>query len=441
VKKFVIIAAGAIVLAVLIILNVRSDRGSKTDVNVAEVKRRDVAKIITASGNIQPKKRVNVSASAIGKITRLAVREGDYVAEGDFLLEIDPTSYQSAVEQLRAAVRGAEAALDLEEATLEKARYDYERTLELSKKEFVSENELRDARVAVDIAEAKEKSARESLLQYKASLAKAEHELDEIRISAEMSGIITALNVEEGESAIMGTINNPGTVLLTIADLSEMEAEIRVDETEVVFVETGQKATVTLDAFPDTTFAGEVSEVGNSAIRGQIGLGQESVDFKVVVTILDSIPNIRPGLSASVDITVAESDDVLTVPIQCLTVRDGKSLGRGRSGDLRERDVEEESGDSASDTTGVRSDETPGDTEDEIDDDDAKDIEGVFVVENALAIFRRVQVGIAGDKYFEVESGLNEGESVVSGPFKAIGELRDGDRVKVKKQREKSKNR
>lgn len=430
-KKIVVIVAGAIILAVLILLNVRSSKGSKTEVNVAEVKRRDVEKIITASGNIQPKRRVNVSASAIGKVTKVAVREGDYVAEGDFLLEIDPTSYQSAVEQLRAAVRGAAAALELEKATLEKAKYDYERTLELSKKEFVSENELRDARVAVDISEAKVKSARESLHQYKASLAKAEHELDEIRISAEMSGIITALNVEEGESAIMGTINNPGTVLLTIADLSEMEAEIRVDETEVVFVEIGQKAAVTLDAFPDTTFAGSVSEVGNSAIRGQIGLGQESVDFKVVVAILDSIPNIRPGLSASVDITVAESNDVLTVPIQCLTVRDEKSLERRRGREDRRRDDEDETDDPAADTTGAG--------EDEIEKDEAKDIEGVFVVEKDTAVFRRVKVGIAGDKYFEVRSGLNEGESVVSGPFKAIGELRDGDRVKVKKQRKKSK--
>jgi HlyD family secretion protein len=432
-----LIAAGAVVLAVLIIFNIRSDKGSKTEVNVAEVKRRDVSKIITASGTIQPRRRVNVSASAIGKITKVAVSEGDYVAEGDFLLEIDPTTYQSAVEQLRAAVRGAEAALEVEEATLEKARYDYERTLELSKKEFVSETELRDARVSVEISEGKVKSARESLHQYRASLAKAEHELDEVRISAEMSGIITALNVEEGESAIMGTINNPGTVLLTIADLSELEAEIQVDETEVVFVEIGQKATVTLDAFPDTTFSGVVSEVGNSAIRGQIGLGQESVDFKVVVAILDSIPNIRPGLSASVDITVAESDNALTVPIQCLTVRDARSLEDGRKAGGREPNGGGETEDS---TGGPSRDASRGD-EEEVDEDEAEDVEGVFVVENGVADFRRVRVGIAGDKYFEVKSGVSEGESVVSGPFKAIGELRNGDRVKVKKQRKRDETR
>jgi HlyD family secretion protein len=429
VKKLIIIAVGAVLLATLIIFNVRSKKGGRTEVSLTDVKPQTVTKVITASGTIQPERRVNVSASAMGKVTKVAVNEGDHVSEGDFLIQIDPLPYELAVEQLSAAVRGAQAALELEEASLTKARYDFDRTLELSKKEFVSENELRDARVAVEISEARVRSARESLHQYKANLSKAEHELDKVRITAEMSGIITALNVEEGESAIMGTLNNPGTVLLTIADLSEMEAEVRVDETEVVFVELGQKATVSLDAYPDTTFDGVVSEVGNSAIRGQLGLGQESVDFKVVVSILDSIPNIRPGLSASVDITVAQMENALAIPIQCLTVRNEKDLesARARRGD-------EQSADAAA---GPDSGAAAGDPRDDEDDEEAKDIEGVFVVEDGVAKFRRVIVGIAGEKHFEVKSGLEEGESVVSGPFKAIGDLRDGAAVKVKKAQKK----
>lgn len=419
-KKIILIAAGAVVLIALIVLNMRSDRGGKTDVSVTRVARRNVAKVITASGNIQPRRRVNVSASAIGKVTRVAVAEGDYVDHGDFLLQIDPTPYQTAVDRLRAAVRGAEAALSVEEATLTKAQYDYERSLELSKKEFVSDNDLREAKVAVEIAEARGRSANQALIQTRAELAKSEHDLNQVRITAGMSGIITSLNIEEGESAIMGTMNNPGTILLTIADLSEMEAEVRVDETEVVFIEPGQEASVTLDAFPDTSFAGVVREVGNSAIRGQLGLGQESVDFKVVITILDSIPNIRPGLSASVDVTVAEGNDVLAIPIQCLTVRDRRMLER-----REDRAV-------AADT----SDESGADDDD---DDHDRDVEGVFVVDDGIAGFRRVEVGIAGEKHFEVKTGLEEGESVVSGPFSAIGELRDGDRVKLKKQRSKKR--
>lgn len=417
-KKIVLIGAGAVVLAVLILLNVRSERGGKTEVTVIEVKRRDVTKVITASGNIQPRRRVNVSASAMGKITRVAVYEGDYVAKGDFLLEIDPTAYQSAVDQLRAAVRGAQAELELEEVSLTKARYDYDRTLELSRKELVSENELRDAKMAVEIGVAKVKSARQALLRYKADLVKAEHDLDEVRITAEMSGVITALNVQEGETAIIGTMNNPGTVLLTIADLSEMEAEVRVDETEVVFIEPGQRASVTLDAFPDTAFTGLVTEVGNSAIRGQLGMGQESVDFKVVVAILDSIPSIRPGLSASVDVTVAEKEQALAIPIQCLTVRDTDTLARWRK--PRGEDADTVGGDKG-------------------DGDEARDVEGVFVVEDGTARFRRLEVGIAGEKYFEVTSGLEEGEQVVSGPFSAIGDLRDDDRLKIEKRRSKDR--
>lgn len=409
-KKVIIGIVVVVVVALLVFFNLRAGRRGGVEVEVAEVERRDVTKVVTASGNIQPKRRVNVSASAMGKITRIAVEEGQRVEAGDFLLQIDPTPYESAVQQLEAAIRGARATLDLERATVKKARYDYERALEMHEKDFVSEDALRNARVALEIAEAKEKSAAELLSQHTANLTKARHELEEVRITAEMSGVITALNVEEGESAIIGTINNPGTVLLTIADLSEMEAEVLVDETEVVFIEVGQRAAVSLDAYPDTTFQGTVTEVGNSAVRSQLGLGQESVDFKVVVSIDETIPNIRPGLSASVDVTVAEVFDVLAVPIQCLTVRNESKL--------EDRDV-------SSDTT------AGGDDGGE----KARDVEGVFVVDGDVARFRRVRVGIAGETHFTVEHGLAAGETIVTGPFRAVNDLDDGDPIKVKKSR------
>ena len=195
-------------------------------------------------------------------------------------------------------------------------------------------------------------------------------------------------------------------------------------------MEVGQEVSVTLDAFPDTSFAGLVSEVGNSALRGQLGLGQESVDFKVVITVRDEIPNIRPGLSASVDITVARSKGVLSIPIQCLTVRDESALERSRT-----RRADRERGEASA---GVE--EEPADAAQDELETEQKDVEGVFVVADGVAGFKRIKVGIAGQKYFEVVSGLAEGESVVSGPFKVIGELRDGDPVKIKKER-KSRNR
>jgi len=428
-KKVILIGAGALVLAVMALVNIKSQRGHRTEVQVTKVAAHDVAKVITASGEIQPKKRVNVSAGAIGKVTKLAVKEGDHVNKGDFLLEIDATNYEASVSELEAAVRGAEASVDLENAALQKAKDDYERAQQLSEKGFMSDTELKSAKASIDMEQARAKSANETLQQTRSSLKKAQHELTQMRITAEMSGVITGLNVEEGESAIMGTLNNPGTVLLTISDLSEIEAEVRVDETEVVMVKPGQPAVVRLDASPDTTFKGVVTEVGNSAIRSQAGLGQESVDFKVKIAIKDVIPNIRPGLSASVDITVAEEKGALAVPIQSLTVRDEARLKRERS---HGKQVAVKKGDAVAETDSAAADTSASDAK-------PKDIEGVFVVDKDAAHFRPVRVGIAGQSFFVVKSGLSKGEQVVSGPFKVIGELKDGERVKIKREKAKEK--
>jgi HlyD family secretion protein len=426
-KKVILIGGAVLVLAVMALVNIKAQQGHRTAVQVTRVATHDVSKVITASGEIQPKKRVNVSAGAIGKVTKLAVKEGDHVNKGDFLLEIDATNYEASVSELEAAVRGAEASVDLENAALQKARDDYQRAQELAAKGFMSDTELKSAKASIDMEQARAKSATETLQQARASLKKAQHELTQMRITAEMSGVITGLNVEEGESAIMGTLNNPGTVLLTISDLSEIEAEVRVDETEVVMVKPGQPAVVRLDARPDTTFNGVVTEVGNSAIRSQAGLGQESVDFKVKVAIKDVIPNVRPGLSASVDITVAQEKAALAVPIQSLTVRDEARLKRERAHGKKEAR-------SAAATTAAAATDTTAS-----DDSKPKDIEGVFVVEKDIAHFRPVRVGIAGQSYFVVKSGLKKDDSVVSGPFKTIADLKDGERVKIKQEKAKEK--
>jgi len=430
-RKVILIGAGVLVLAVLAVANIKAKQGHRTEVQVTKVSAHDVAKVITASGEIQPKKRVNVSAGAIGKVTRLAVKEGDHVNKGDFLLEIDATNYEASVNELEAGVRGAEASVDLENAALQKATDDYARAQQLTDKGFMSDTELKSAKSALDMAQARAKSAAETLQQTRSSLTRAQHDLRQMRITAEMSGVITGLNVEEGESAIMGTLNNPGTVLLTISDLSEIEAEVRVDETEVVMVKPGQPAIVRLDARPDTTFKGIVTEVGNSAIRSQAGLGQESVDFKVKVAIKDEIPNVRPGLSASVDITVAQEKSVLAVPIQSLTVRDEARLKRERAhGKKPAKAAKAGAKDAVADTAAADTGS---------DDAKPKDIEGVFVVEKDIAHFRPVRVGIAGQSYFVVKSGLAKDEQVVSGPFKVIGDIKDGERVRIKREKEKEK--
>lgn len=405
-KKVLIIVGVIVVVGVFVVLNLKKE-GTRVEVETTQVTRRNITKFVTGSGQIQPKRKVDVSASAIGKITKLAVKEGDRVERGDFLLQIDPTDYQSSVDQLEASIRSAAATVDMEHANLRKAKSDQARVRTLHEQNLVSDEEMRTANVNVEVTGARARAAEETLEQYRATLRKAAHALNQVRITADIAGVVTTLNVEEGENAIMGTLNNPGTVLLTIADLSEMEAEVEVDETEVVFVRVGQEAVITLDAFPDSTFAGVVTEVGNSAIRQQVGLGQSSVDFKVVIAVTDVISHVRPGLSASAKMKVARVEDGLAIPIQCLTVRQRSDL--------------EDGGDTA-----------PAEAQSGEDEASDSDVEGVFVVEGETAVYRPVQIGIAGSSYFHVIKGLEEEEEVIKGPFKAINELKSGDPIKIK---------
>jgi HlyD family secretion protein len=283
--------------------------------------------------------------------------------------------------------------------------------------------EVEAAKTNYDVADARLEAVKQEVAQYRANLESAEHSLKEVTIVAPMSGIVTRRNVEEGEIAIMGTLNNLGTVLLTIADLSTIETEIEVDETEVTHMKIGDRAKVTLDAFPDTSFTGEVTEIGNSPIVSGASAAQQGVDFKVVVTIQGSIPNVRPGLSADAEITVAEAKGALSIPIQSLTARRKRDLKGYKAASDTTRAADTAKTADAAKSAPAEADTAKsgaGDTE----------VEGVFVVKDARAQFRAVKVGISSQKYFVVASGLEAGDKVVSGNFKAIRELKDGQRVK-----------
>ena len=400
-RKYWILICVVIVVTSLIIINLRAKKGKSISVQVEEVKQRNLKMVISASGSIRPKRKIDVSASTIGKITRVSVKEGDYVENGQFLMQIDP-------EQLESSVMRIEASLKFANATRKQARYEMkqrknelERIQRLFEQGFRTDQDIEIARTAYDVAVAKFEASNQSVAEQKALLKSAMHDLKEVTINSGMAGVVTRLNVEEGETAIMGTINNPGTVLMTIADLSQIEAEVEVDETEVVYIKTGHEASVTLDAFPDTTYKGIVTEIGNSPILSSSVTGQQGVDFKVVITLTDTIPNVRPGLSADAEIIVAQRDSALSIPIQSLTVRGKKDI----------KDF------NASDSLS----------------DDSEDIEGVFVILDDKARFRMVEIGISGSKYFEVISGIDIGEEVVSGNYKAIRDLKDGQRVEIKK--------
>jgi HlyD family secretion protein len=418
-KKYFIFIGIALLVVILIFVNVRAKRQRALAVQAEEVTRRDLTMVISASGSVRPKRKVDISASSIGKVTKVAVREGDVVERGQFLLQIDPIELETAVARIEAMLEAAKANERQAVAQADQAKNDYERAKTLLAGGYRTSQEVDAAKTNYDVAAARLEAVSQDIAQYRANLASARHSLKEVTITAPMSGIVTRRNVEEGETAIMGTLNNLGTVLLTIADLSTIETEIEVDETEVTRMKIADKAKVTLDAYPDTSFTGEVSEIGNSPILSAASATQQQgVDFKVVVTILDSIPNVRPGLSADAEITVAESKNALSIPIQSLTARRKRDLkGYKASADTTK----------AADTTRIAAAKADtaqsgaGETE----------VEGVFVVKDGKAQFRQVKVGISSQKYFEVKSGLEAGEKVVSGNFKAIRELKDGQRVKI----------
>lgn len=412
-RRYWIAVAVVVVVAALVVVNLRAKRGASLSVTAEAVERRDLSMIISASGSIRPKRQVDISASTIGKVTRVAVEEGDVVREGQFLLQIDPMQLESTVQRLEAALAAARAGEQQALYQMKLQENDLERTRRLFAQGHMTDKEVETARTNYDVAVANLESARNLVRQQEALLAAARHDLREVTITAGMDGVVTRRNVEQGEIAIMGTLNNPGTVLMTIADLSTIEAEVEVDETEVVNIRTGQKAKVTLDAFPDTSYAGIVTEVGNSPILSSSVSGQQGVDFKVVITVTETIPDVRPGLSADAEIVAAERTEALSIPIQSLTVRRNKDLKK-RGG----------TGAAAADSSGV-------DSVSAGDDAGEKEIEGVFVIESGRAVFRSVRVGIASQKHFEVLSGLEEGERVVSGNYRAIRDLRDGQRIKV----------
>jgi HlyD family secretion protein len=431
-KRYFVFIGIAIVVAVLVLLNVRARAKHALPVQTEAVTRRDITMVISASGSIRPKRKVDISASTIGKVTKVAVKEGEFVRKGQFLLQIDPVELETTVARIEAMLEGARSNEKQAAAQAAQAAADYDRTKTLFEGGYRTSQEVDAARTDNQVAEARLEAAKQETAQDEANLESARHSLKEVTIVAPMSGIVTRRNVEEGEIAIMGTLNNAGTVLLTIADLSTIEAEIEVDETEVTHMELGDRAKVMLDAFPDTSFTGEVTEIGNSPIVSGASAAQQGVDFKVIITILGSIPSVRPGLSADADITVAEAKQALSIPIQSLTARrkrDLEGFGKSASGKAKGGPSGAAADTSArgADTSGVGA--VPGAA------DTAKsaetEVEGVFVVKDGRARFRPVKVGISSQKYFEVLSGLEENEMVVSGNFKAIRDLKDGQRVRV----------
>jgi HlyD family secretion protein len=410
-RKTKLWVTAGIVLLVLVVSGVAiaASRDRGTEVRSEVVAQRDLVAVVSASGVIQPKRKVDISADISGRVIQLSVEEGQLVSQGDLLLRIDPTSYQAAVRRAEAAVAQAQAQASQARANVLQSQSAARRAQQLSAGEgLISPQDVEQAVTAQQVSEAQFEAARFGVAQSQASLSEAREALRKTTIVAPMSGRVTRLNIQEGETAIVGTMNNPGSLLLTIADLSVMEASVRVDETDLPRINYGDSASVRIDAFPNRTFSGRVTRVSNSAIQGLPGTGAgqaQSVDFEVVIT-LDAPPEgLRPDLSATAEIVTARRFNAISVPIISVTVRD-------REGKRFRSTVEPGA---------------PAGAQGEA----AEEIEGVFVIRDGTIEFVPVTIGIAGERYFEIESGLSGGELVVAGPYAAIRDLEGGAQVRV----------
>lgn len=433
-KKFIIAAAVVLALAAIAVANLKFKRTPAVTVEVEPIKKHQLEAIVSASGKIQPKRSVNISADTMGRVVSLAVEEGQQVRKGQFLLQIDPRNLQTRVESGEAGVRAAQAQLAQMEVALESARTAQKlaqdtlnRQRELWKQGLTTkadldraETEARQRDIDVQNQVKQIDTVRIRAGQERATLANAQYDLSKVRIESPIDGIVTRRNIEEGETVVIGTMNNPGTQLLTIADMSIIEAEVEVDETDIPSVQLGQRAKITIDAMPGKSFAGRVTEIGNSPIQAAASAQRQATNFKVVVTVDGQIPEVRPGFTCTAEITTATRNNVLGVPIQATTVRevvvDEKSqiVREPRDQKARRRPA------GAVEAAELK----PGQSR--------KELEGVFVVRSDNTVqFVPVTTGIAGEKYFEVLTGLKEGDRVVTGPFSNVRTLADGDTVKV----------
>ena len=395
-KKVLIIIGIVVILGLLILLNLRSKGEVSVKVSVEKVGRQDLTSVISASGEVKPKKNVEISAHVPGRIVKIGVKEGDLVKKGDFLLKLDSIQYEADADRNRAMISFYQTELQKSLVKLNQDKAALERQKKLFDGELVSREQLEAAQVQYEISQAQHGSILHQIEQSQASLRSSLDNLSKTTFSAPIDGIITSLRVEEGEVAIIGTMNNPGTVLMTIADLSIMEVEVEVDETDVVNVRLGQTAEVHVDALPSQTIPGQVTEVGSSALQklsAAASTTEESKDFKVVVTLDNPPASLKPGLSASADIIAAKKTSVLAIPIAALVLQEKKGEDKGRQGKGEE--------------------------------------EGVFVVgkDNRVS-FKPVRKGITGDLNIEIVSGLEEGQEVVVGPYSALRQLKDGTLIR-----------
>lgn len=414
-KRVKLSVFGGVILVLVAIGGLTAAKSGKkaTEVRTEVVQGRDLVASVTASGQVRPQTKVDLSSDITGKIVKLAVKEGQMVTKGQFLLQIDAQQAEANVQRMEASLASSKAQMAQAQANLLQAQKSYERTAQIKKTNptLISDEQMEQLRTAVDVNKALYESARHSVDQANASLREASSSLGKTTIYAPMSGRVTRLNVENGETAIQGTLNKDAATLLTIADMSVLETKVKVDETDVARISLGDSAVIQIDAFPDTTFVGRVVEISNSAVKSATTQQStdQAVDYEVTIQLVNTPAETRPDFSATAKIITDTRKNVLSIPIIALTVRENEALTKGDTAvGLGKPKPKKEVG--------------------------KKDVEGVFVVgKDNKVTFRPVRVGIAGEKHFEVLSGLKAGDKIVAGTYQAIRELKDGALVREQK--------
>src|SRR5881396_574982 len=451
--KKIAIGGGVVVLvAAGVSISVYESRKDIVTVQTARAQRLDLASIVSASGEIKPKTYVNIGANAFGKITKLYVKEGDRVRKGQLLAQLenvqsaaDVSANQASLDvagtdaiAADAGMRTAMADLNRAKADAERTKLDWDRAQGLYQEALIAKSEydnrknawesadagLAQAQARVAQMKAQKDSADRRISQSRANLTRVSDVLRKTTYAAPFDGMITNLPVREGETVVIGIQNSPGSTLMSIADMSVITAEVKVDETDIVNVKLGQPAEVTIDAIPKKNFKGVVTEIGNNAIvrstglatSQQISASQEAKDFKVVVTLQEPPENLRPGLSATAKITTATRSQALTIPIQALTIR-------------RQTDLESKTENSAVQAAGPQN--AASKQKDKDKDKDKEEIQGVFVIRNGKAEYVPIVAGITGTTDIEILKGLREGDEIVTGSYKVLRTMRPGASVRV----------
>jgi len=414
-KKWIWIGIGVVLVVAVVVANMARSSGGKVEsVQLAKVRVEDVTSRVKAPGKIEPKTQVKISADVPGKVIHLAVEEGDQVRRGQLLLQLDDTQYRATWNQTRATLASARARLADARASLKVAEDNYVRQRSLFEQKLLSHAEWDRATAAVESARSASATAQEEIARAEAAMAGSVDNLNKCRFVAPFDGVVSALDVEQGEIVITGTMNNPGTQIMVVSDLSRMLVRADVDEADIVDILLGQKAKITVDALPDTSFTATVIEIGNTAKRNLTGGSEGQTNFEVQVVFDQTVPEVRPGMTADVEIDTGTHPKTRAVPIQAVVIRTDRELERAARKPGERKARRSDANAAEDDTVGRRE----------------KEITGIFVVKNDVATFVPVKAGIASETMIEISGDVKEGDVVVSGPYKALRELKPGAKVK-----------